>query len=260
MILPFCKSEINEFEFKIENYEKINPEKTIIFSFNNYRVKLDSNIISDDFIVYGIFKGKYCIIQEVNFLDENFFHIMGRKIPENLRTIAGVGVATLNWHNETKFCGKCGKILKFSEKEINAKYCENCNIFFYPRLNPAIIIAVKKGDSLLVTQKPEWKNDRFGLVAGFLEYGESIEQCAIREVYEETGIKIKNVNYITSQFWPFPYQLMIGLEAEHESGEIKMDKTELSVAKWLKRDEFNEKLLPPPTSIARFLMEKFWRG
>jgi len=254
-ILPFCKGNIIDFNFKIYKIDEKNCEK-LVFSFNNYKIKITNSVSEEnDYIIFGKYKDKYCFICEKNEIDAEFKHIMGNSIPEDIRTIAGIGISTLQWNKENKYCGKCGNLLEFLDNEDVAKYCQKCNHIFYPRLNPAIIIAVIKDRMILVTRKAEWKQGRYGLVAGFIEYGENIEEAAKREVFEETGIKIKNIKYVASQFWPFPYQLMIGLKAEYDDGEIVLDKMELAEAKWLKIDDLTPSILPPPSSIAYFLMK-----
>lgn len=259
-VLPFCKNGLSDFNFFLTQSIDINRKSLIVFKRFGYFLKISEEIETDNFLIFGNYKGKFCVIENVNYKDENFIHLMSKRFNDELRTIAGIGLSTLIWHEETKFCGKCGNNLEISTIEKNSKFCKNCNSFIYPRLNPAIIIAVKKDKNILVTQKEEWKSDRFGLIAGFIEYGESIEEAAEREVMEETGISIKNIKYIASQFWPFPYQLMIGLKADYESGEIIIEKNELSLAKWFPINKINEKILPPPTSIARFLFEYIIKG
>ncbi len=256
-ILPFCRSNIKNFEFKLF-HDKIEKCPKLVFNFNNAKVKISENLQSEKYIIFGKYQEKYVVACETDKISNDFHHIMGKYFSkfEDLRTLAGIGYALINWDKETKYCGKCGKILKFSKKENVAKICSSCNTTYFPRLNPAIIVAVIKDKThVLVTRKPEWKGNRYGLIAGFIEYGENIEETAKREITEETGIKVKNIKYISSQFWPFPYQIMIGLTAEYESGYINIDNKELCEAKWLNIKNISEEILPPPSSIARFLFE-----
>jgi len=145
-----------------------------------------------------------------------------------------------------------GGSLLFSNKE-TAKVCSKCSFTVYPRLNPAVIVGVKKGPEILLTRKREWQRNRYGVVAGFIEYGESAEEAVNREVFEETGIEINNLKYITTQFWPFPYQIMIGFLADYSAGELKVDRCELEEAGWFHKDHLPG--LPPATSISRFLID-----
>lgn len=104
-----------------------------------------------------------------------------------------------------------------------------------------------------MTRKQEWPPGRYSLVAGFLDFGESLEECAIREVREETGIEIENVRYVGSQNWPFPAQLMAGFVADYAGGEIKVDISELEDARWFAFDALPS--LPPKRSIARHIID-----
>ncbi len=253
-ILPFCRTNLENFTF---NLIKEIPKNSQILhiTVNGYKVKISYEKINNNLICFGKYKNYFCTIEEIEEITNEFHHLMGTKLSEDIRTICGIGVSFLNWHKKTKFCSNCGDILDFSKNENIAKFCNNCKSMYFPTLNPAIIIAVTKNKSLLVTRKAEWKGKRYGLVAGFIEYGENIEESAIREVFEETGIKIKNIKYIASQFWPFPYQLMIGLTADYQDGDIVVDKFELEEAKWIKFSNLTDDLLPPPSSIAYFLMK-----
>jgi NAD+ diphosphatase len=116
-------------------------------------------------------------------------------------------------------------------------------------------VLVKRGNELLLTRKAEWPLGRYSLVAGFLDLGESLEECAIREVREETGIEITNVRYVGSQNWPFPAQLMAGFVADYAGGEIVVEHSELEDARWFHLDALPP--LPPSRSIARWIIDNF---
>ncbi len=107
---------------------------------------------------------------------------------------------------------------------------------------------------MLLARKPNWFANRYSLVAGFQEFGESLEETAVREVAEETGVKVRNVCYIGSQCWPFPSQVMVGFVADYVEGEILVDTTELEDARWFPIDDLPE--LPPKRSIARYILDK----
>lgn len=109
-----------------------------------------------------------------------------------------------------------------------------------------------------MTRKAEWPEGRYGLVAGFLEFGESLEECAVREVREETGILIENVRYVASQNWPFPAQLMAGFVADYRGGEIVIDRDELEDARWFSPAAIPQ--WPAKRSIARWIIDRFSRG
>lgn len=158
----------------------------------------------------------------------------------------------MHWERQSSYCPRCG-----GGTEIVAgswgKRCLSCRYEQYPHIHPCAIILVKRGDEVLLTRKAEWPAGRYSLVAGFLEFGESLEECAIREVREETGIDICNLRYIGSQNWPFPAQLMAGFVADYAGGEVVVDATELEDARWFHHDALPA--LPTRRSIARFIID-----
>lgn len=161
----------------------------------------------------------------------------------------------IEWVNATKYCCTCGKELKLYDKE-NALECEECGKIHYPRIEPCIIVLVHKGDEVLLLRHSYRNQDKFTCLAGFMEVGETAEQCVQREVAEEVGIKIKNIQYKGSQGWPFPDQLMLAFYAEYDSGEFKLQESEISEAKWFKKDEI--KNIPGPGSVAwKLIHNKF---
>ena len=169
-------------------------------------------------------------------------------------TLAGLGKQILHWERQNRFCSRCGA----ETERISAswgKRCSSCRTEHYPHIHPCSIILVKRGNELLLARKPEWAPGRYGLVAGYLEFGESLEECAVREVFEETGIKVTNLRYVGSQNWPFPAQLMAGFVAEYAGGEIVIDTNELEDARWFRTDELPT--LPPRRSIARWILDTF---
>jgi NAD+ diphosphatase len=171
-------------------------------------------------------------------------------------TLAGLAKQILHWELQSRHCSRCGAEM---ERIIDTwgKRCTGCASEHYPHIHPCAIILVKQGDQVLLTRKAEWPPGRYSLVAGFLDFGESLEECAIREVREETGIEIENVRYVGSQNWPFPAQLMAGFVADYAGGEITVETTELEDARWFSIDALPA--LPPKRSIARYIIDTFAR-
>ena len=160
-----------------------------------------------------------------------------------------------NWNMSWKFCPSCGGTLKLSDKE-RAKICTECSKIHYPVISPAIIVAVRKDNKLLLAHNNKFPNIiRYSILAGFVEAGESLEETVKREVFEEVGIRVRNIRYFGSQDWPFPHSLMLGFTAEYESGEIKPDGEEISHADWFAPDQMPP--IPPFGSISRELIEDF---
>ena len=127
----------------------------------------------------------------------------------------------------------------------------------FPRIEPAVIVLVHKEDEILLVKNKNRSSNFFGCVSGFVEHGETLEQCAVREVQEETGITIQNVRYAGSQPWPFPDQLMIAFTADYKEGEIHMQESELDDAGWFRRDALPE--IPRPGSVAYNLISGNFR-
>jgi len=169
--------------------------------------------------------------------------------------IAGRAVQYVDFDRTHRYCGRCGTATLMKEDEI-ARVCPSCGLIVYPRLSPAVIVRVTRGDAVLLARSPGFPAGRYSVIAGFVEPGESIEHAAQREVMEETGIAIANLRYFGSQPWPFPHSLMIGFVADYAGGEIVPDGLEVEDAGWFAVDALPD--LPGPASIARALIED-WR-
>lgn len=169
-------------------------------------------------------------------------------------TIAGNANHILHWRKSNQFCGCCGEKTKHKEDE-RAMVCTNCGNVVYPRISPATITAVFRGDEILLAHNRNFRNDMHSLIAGFVEPGETLEQCVAREIFEEVGIRVKNIQYFSSQPWPFPDSLMLAFTAEYESGEIKEDQTEITHASWYLGDQLPE--IPGMDSVAGRLIRWF---
>jgi NAD+ diphosphatase len=172
---------------------------------------------------------------------------------EHLNT-AGRAYEIINWDRNHQFCGTCGAptISKIDER---ARLCTSCGLLAYPRIAPVIIVAVTRGEKLLLAHNRAMKNDMYSLIAGYVEVGESLEECVAREVREEVGLEIEDTVYAGSQPWPFPSSLMIGFTARYHSGEITVDGHEIAQACWFSPSEFP--FIPPKGSISRRLIDQF---
>ncbi|MBP3807307.1 MAG: NAD(+) diphosphatase [Eubacterium sp.] len=161
------------------------------------------------------------------------------------------------WYSDNTFCGKCGSELKHSENE-RALVCADCGNVIYPRINPAVIVGVTKGDSLLLTRYRRGFAHN-ALVAGFTEIGETLEETVAREVMEETGVKVKNIRYYKSQPWGMAQDMLVGFYCEADGdGEIHMDENELKYAEWVKREDIE--LQPNNLSLTNEMMRVFKEG
>jgi NAD+ diphosphatase len=155
---------------------------------------------------------------------------------EPLLTLAGLAHQILNWERMSAFCSHCGSTMERIAGSWG-KRCISCRHEHFPSIHPCIIVLIRRGDELLLVRKAEWPDGRYSLVAGFLEFGESLEECVRREVREETGVEVTNIRYVGSQSWPFPSQQMIGFVADYAAGEIKVDTAELEDARWFKDED-----------------------
>jgi NAD+ diphosphatase len=183
------------------------------------------------------------------------FNASGDRLDDATLTLGGMAMQILHWQKKSRFCATCGGELTPLSGNWG-RLCNVCNCEHFPAIHPCSIILVRRGDQFLMVRKKEWLPGRYGLVAGFLDMGESLEECASREVLEETGITVKNVQYVGSQCWPFPSQLMAGFVADYISGEIKIEEAELEDARWFSRAHPPEGL-PPQRSIARWIIERY---
>jgi len=175
-------------------------------------------------------------------------------LPEDMVWVAGRANQIVSWSLAHQYCGQCGNPTKnkFDER---AKICPQCGMINYPRLSPAVIVAVRKGNQLLLAQGQRFKTGFYSVLAGFVEPGETLEDCVRREIFEEVGIEVKNIRYFGSQPWPFPDSLMLGFTAEYAAGKIQIDKSEIVDAGWFTAD--NLPPVPPKISIARQLIDWF---
>lgn len=144
---------------------------------------------------------------------------------------AGLGSQLLNWYNSHRFCGTCGSPTQPHELE-RAMVCPSCQLSFYARINPCVIVLVTRGQELLLAKHTRTRTGFHSCLAGFIEVGETPEQAVAREVKEEVGIEIENIRYIKSQSWPFPSQLMLGFFADYKAGDLRPDRKEIEEAAW----------------------------
>lgn len=175
--------------------------------------------------------------------------------PDEYR-LAGKCAELVYWDQNSRYCGCCGSPMKW-DTEIS-KRCTECGKELWPQLQTAIIVRVTRGEEVLLVHAHNFRGTFFGLVAGFVETGETLEECVHREVWEETSLRIRNIRYFASQPWPYPAGLMVGFTAEYESGELKLQRSELAGGGWFRRDNLPE--IPGPVSLARQLLDDWISG
>lgn len=189
-------------------------------------------------------------------LSEGFESISRRSLPGILGygcfVRAGTAFQLAHWSRTNRFCGACGKPMR-ADGAARAMVCPACGQTSFPALSPAVIVAVEKEGNLLLGHNAGFPPGRYSVLAGFVEPGESLEEAVCREVYEESGVNVRDVRYFGSQPWPFPNSLMVGFRAEWESGEPKPDGTELTDVGWFSPDTLPD--IPPSVSISRRLID-----
>lgn len=173
-------------------------------------------------------------------------------------SLGGLAQQILSWERLAACCSICGS----STAPIAGgwgKRCQGCGHEHFPHIHPCVIVLIRDGDRFLLVRKPEWPEGRFSLVAGFVDFGESLEECIRREVREETGVEVENIRYVGSQSWPFPSQLMTGFVADYAGGELAVDGEELAEGRWFHAGDRPD-LLPGRRSIARWIIDRFAWG
>jgi NAD+ diphosphatase len=211
----------------------------------------------------GIWQHQHCFSvalknSQENFSEEFYWLTLRQAGIEYLNTdlfqLAGRARQILEWDKNYRFCPSCSKVLTLSKTE-RVKTCSNCVLSFYPRVSPCIIVLIKRGKEILLARSPHFIQNMYSTLAGFIEPGENVEHAVEREVMEEVGITIKNIQYHFSQPWPFPDSLMLGFTAEYAAGEIVIDGVEIEDAGWFTRE--NLPCLPISLSISRRLIDLF---
>ena len=198
-------------------------------------------------------------IEEINLAPDEKFLTMREFLhdfDDKAMTVASRAWQFRNWFRNIKFCSHCGGALIPNDNDYGRK-CKECGLTFYAPISPAIITAIEHDGKLLLAHNTAWPEDRYSIIAGFVEPGERLEETVRREIREEVSIEVKNIKYFGSQTWPFPNSLMLGFTAEYESGEIKPDGVEISKAGFYSPDEIIKMNLPHHESIARKLIENF---
>lgn len=216
-----------------------------------------------------------CFALDISTIAEPLSHpaLAGRAELTDLRLTGGVLPATeaevlayargmLYWHRRHQHCGSCGRPTKPKEGG-HVRECEAEELKHFPRTDPAVMVLVSRGDRIVLARQPGWPRGMQSIIAGFVEPGESVEDCVAREVREELGLAVSGVRYFRSQPWPFPASLMIGFFAEATSDDLVIDRTELEDARWYTRAELQKPegfWIPPPYSLAHAMIRAYLDG
>lgn len=253
--------ELEEYYFVFDGNKLLVKNINGQFIIPTYNDIADSGISIINRIDFGNYNGCPCYC-----LDKPFDYIPDNKMEfHELRQLGGIfdselfqlscrGLHLLRWYENNKYCSRCGSLAE-NKKDERAKICPKCGYINYPRISPAIIVAIVNKDKILLAHNSRFADGVYSIIAGFVEPGETFEKCVAREVMEEVGIKVKNIKYFGSQPWPFPDSLMVGFTAEYASGEIREDGFEITHADWFGADELPS--TPKGGSVAAKLINWF---
>ncbi|WP_120715936.1 NAD(+) diphosphatase [Tsuneonella amylolytica] len=224
-----------------------------------------------DLVFLGLLDGKACFAAVPGegadgpaYAQPQVWQAMQVLSPGDLALYGGAR-SLVDWHARHRFCARCGAPTKVAKGGWQ-RDCGNCGAPHFPRTDPVTIMLVEHGDRLLLGRQPRFPPRVFSALAGFVEPGETIEEAVAREVFEEAGVRVRDVKYIASQPWPFPSQLMIGCHSVAEDDALTIDHTELEEARWFTREELMEAkkagdagtgnlIFPRPFAIARTLVD-----
>ncbi|MBZ9635425.1 NAD(+) diphosphatase [Clostridium sp. FP1] len=256
MVLPKTNKDIYFLFYNDELLVKSENDKAVIPAICDLE---NLELINTQYL--GSIDGQNCFCGELNsdtvIPSDMYFSklkALTHQLSKDMFWIGGRAIQIVNWNNDHKYCGRCGTLAQSVDGE-RAKKCPKCGLVNYPRISPAIIVAVVRDGKLLLAHNNQSAKELYSVVAGFVEVGETFEECVVREVQEETGITVKNIKYFGNQPWPFPNSLMIGFTAEYASGEIQVDGKEIGDANWYSSTEMP--LTPDSISIAKKLISWF---
>lgn len=265
-----CQPEADSRILCYRNGEALLIKKEDQLDFLHYQQLLEHTLIRGDALIYlfRIDEIRYFLLLESEQILEQKSEVFSNAVwyPISVfrnaalgdTAFAGItGYQLAQWYDQRRFCPRCGQRMIQDQKERMMR-CEACNQQEYPKICPAVIVGVRKGDKLLLTRYAGRDYKKYALIAGFAEIGETIEETVQREVLEETGLHVKNIEYYKSQPWSFSSTLLMGFFADADGEEmISLDEKELSEAKWVERDEIPE---DDGVSLTREMMRVFKYG
>lgn len=240
---------------KVEDRKAVLPSRVVLD-------ELNLSLLRDQYL--GTLEGTHCYSAEVNEETEapDGWSFQGLRrlygmMDEGIFGVAGRAVQIVDWDRSHQYCGRCGAQSSNHPRD-RAKECSSCGLISYPRISPAIIVLVRKDNRLLLARAHRHPPGFYSVLAGFVEPGETLEEAVAREIREEVGIEVKDIQYFGSQPWPFPNSLMIAFTCHYAGGDIVLEEEELEAAGWFTADKLPP--CPPKISIARQLIDWFVQG
>jgi len=216
--------------------------------------------IGDGLHAVGMFGDRYCqtVSSDQEHVPAHGYAWRGMRslfgeLSDEMMSVAGRASQIAEWARTHRYCGVCATPMQLASGE-RCFTCPSCGMLAYPRISPAMMVLIRKGDQVLLALHTQSPSKRFTPLAGFLEAGESIEEAVHREVYEEVGLRVHNLQYFSSQSWPFPHSLMIAFTADYLDGEIRVDPNEIAEARWFgPNDAWPERV--PHISVSSVLVD-----
>lgn len=222
-----------------------------------------------ELVFLGLNEGKGCFAAvppqgdpRPRMANPQLWSLMATLSPEDLALYGGAR-SVVDWHARHRFCAACGGATKLAKGGWQ-RDCTQCEAQHFPRTDPVTIMLVEHDGRLMLGRGLGWPEGRFSALAGFVEPGESIEEAVAREVFEESGVRVRDVTYVASQPWPFPSQLMIGCHSHADDHALVIDETEMAEVRWFARAEVEAAMAggegaafiaPPPHAIAHHLLQ-----
>jgi len=239
-------------------------KQLMLVSEEGKRIPKTANLPSLREVYVGYFKGESCFAAEIaedvqapsGWMWSCFRSLHG-VLPKEEYALAGRALQLLEWDRTHTYCGTCGQ-KTFPRKEERCRECSSCGQLAYPKLAPAIMALVQREEKILLARGSHFPQNMYSVLAGYLDVGETLEQCVVREVQEEVGLKVGNVRYMGSQPWPFTGSLMVGFACDWLEGDIIKDPLEIEEAGWFARDELP--IIPTEVSLAYWLIDSWKRG
>jgi len=247
------------FIFRRDKLLIMSSEKSVAIPRSADVTSLNTKLLRTHFL--GTFGDSGCFLAEVEehtsdpqgMIFQEFRPLLGL-LSDEMFSIAGRAYQILYWDRTHQFCGRCGESTHLKKDE-RAKECSQCGLIVYPVISPAIIVAIVKDREILLAQARRFTAQFYSVLAGFVEAGETFEECVKREVKEEVGLDVDAIEYFGSQPWPFPSSLMVAFTAKYAGGDIRIDTTEIVDAQWFTANKLPD--VPRKGTIARSLIDWF---
>tara|TARA_B100001996_G_scaffold315739_1_gene258664 strand:- start:1028 stop:1828 length:801 start_codon:yes stop_codon:yes gene_type:complete len=238
----------------------INESKKILFNKKEGSFLQKNLIEQPKDAVYKIFQmedSSVFLTEVLEDLNEDQIYLSKKELypylDEESLMIVSRAFQLFDWIHKQNYCSRTGNELSKVRDDLS-KFCDKCPREYFPKMSPCILVLLTYGNEILLVRHNSEIRTLYTAIAGFVDLGEALEECVEREVFEEVGLKIKNINYVGSQSWPFPNQLMMAFQAEATSKDVQIDKKEILEASWFKSSDLPK--IPPEPSLSNLLIKK----